>query len=783
MAPDIANKLKATLFRRRRRQSSVSTTEDFESMSPPTTPGVATSSRRPSFPFPREPSYQTLSLSQELMTEDAGIGIGGCGGSDDLSDAGDSAQTSNDADQQQQQQQQQQRPKQQKHHLWKGRRWSKQGLDVEKRHSVPEDGTVDQDLTPLASPDTPVSPTSEVPPAAALSPLKEDHDFDTKPTESEKEAKDEHSNDNGKGNDNSASNGNVVSSGNSISHGDGNDKDNGSEQQQQDINRPSPAATIDMDTASVSAASAASVLTTASVTSASTSAVLQQAIEAGEQPQASPPALDQQQLQRPHQLPALAGGRAEDQTPSRSLDGHEASRHQHQSSQNQNQAQLDGQGLSVINSDQGTSPQAGTPIAATTAAAGADAGADAARITAASAAADAPSTGTTSPGSDTSASTIVSAGPVSGHLQQQRQQQKQAQKRPRQPAPPFPPSALPTTSPPLSQALPAAAHLSFPVLATPTPLPSLDSITEDESQSHSQHSQHSQHPPSQSPLQRLPPSQSQSPPLQPPGSETQSQSPFQPRQEQLVPAESDQQQQRQESTAAGIPAAKHLASAAVSGRGSHAPSSPDAGHGPLNPNPASPLPPIDAQQLPFQSPVTSSTAPEPCSATAISATSVSTTAASASTPAEKSFSLITNTSARPSAPPRRPSRESTQTVTFDESVQQSPSARRRSISNKYKVLRNSDDTTSFAVPSAANAPRTPGTETPVAVIVTPSYLAPPRCFCQRASTSLASHRGGNYVIARRRLREQQHGRSCAQDLGHEAQSLCHARHHQSQRSR
>ncbi|KAM0519121.1 hypothetical protein ACHAPE_004118 [Trichoderma viride] len=698
MAPDIANKLKNTLFRRRRRQSSVSTTDDLESMSPPTTPGVATSSRRPSFPFPREPSFQSLSFSQELMTEDAGLGIGGCGGSDDLSDAGDSAQTSNDADQQQQQ-----RPKQQKHHhLWKGRRWSRQGfVDAEKRHSVPEDGTVDEDM-PLASPDIPVSPTSEVPPTVtALSPLQEDQDFDMKPVESEKEVKDEH------GDNNSASNENVMGSGYSISHGDSNDKDNGSEQQQRDLDRRSPAATTDMETASVSAASAASVLTTASVTSASTSAVLQQAIKAGEQPQALSPALDQQQLQRPHPLPALAGGRAEDQTPSRSLDGHEASRHQHQT-------QLDGPGLSVINSDQGTSSQAGTTIAAT-AAAGANAGADAARIAAASAAADAPSTGTTSPGSDASASTIVSAGPISGDLQLQRQQQKQAQKRPRQPAPPFPP-ALPTTSPPLSQALPGPAH-SISALAPPTPLPSLpslDSINEDESQSQS-HSQQSQ----------------QSPPLQSPGSETQSQSqsqsPFQPRQEQLVLAESEQQQQQQTalpSTAAGTPEAQHLASAAVSGRGSHAPSSPDAGHGPLNPNPASPLPPIDAQQLPFQSPVASSTAPEPPSAAAaISATSVSNPAASTS--AGKSSALITNASARPSAPHSQPSRDSNLVVTFDESVQQSPSARKRSISKQYKILSSRDDTTKFAVPSSANAPRTPGTETPIAVIVTPSYLTPP----------------------------------------------------------
>ncbi|KAL9488060.1 hypothetical protein ACSS6W_000337 [Trichoderma asperelloides] len=736
MAPDIANKLKATLFRRRRRESSASTTDGFDPISPPTTPGVVSSSRRPSFPFPREPSSQTLSLSLELMTGDAGIGIGGCGGSDDLSDAGDSAQTSNDADQQQQQQQ---RPRQQ-HHLWKRRRRSKQGIDLEKRHSVPEGGTVDEDLTPLASPDMPVSPTSQVvaPTAAvaALSPSKQTQDIAIRTIESDKEAKDEYSIDNGKGNDSSAGNGNVISSGNSISHGNSNDNDNdnGSELlQQQEIDRPSPAATTDMETASVSAASAASVLTTASATSASTSAALQQA-SAGEQPpQLSPPALDQRQLQRPRQLPASAGGRAEDQTPSRSLDGHEASRHQHQS---QSHAQLDGQGLSVINSDQGTA-QAGTAAAnsTSTAATGASAGADAgARITAASAAAaaDGPSTGTASPGSDTSASTIVSAGPVSGDLQQQRQQQKQAQKRPRQPAPPFPPSSLPTTPTPLSlsQPLSAPALVNFPALATPTSLPlpslpSLDSIDEDESQSPSQ---------SQPPLQQLPQSQSQSSPLQSPesDSQSQSQSPFQQqqKQEQLLLVESEQQPQQQQqqqqqeeevpssalptTAAAATPEAQHLAAAAVSGRGFHAPSSPDAGHGPLNLNLASPQPPIDAQQLSSQLPATSSTAPESSPAAAISATSVSTSAAS--TFAENSS--LPNASARPSAPPRRASRDSNQTVTFDDSVQHfTPPARRRSLSKKYKTFSYSNDT--------ANAPRTPGAETPVSVIVTPSYLAPP----------------------------------------------------------
>ncbi|KAL6874588.1 hypothetical protein HDV57DRAFT_236282 [Trichoderma longibrachiatum] len=54
MAPDIANKLKNTLFRRRRRESSASTlTDGPDSLSPPVTPGNGNSLRRPSFPFPR----------------------------------------------------------------------------------------------------------------------------------------------------------------------------------------------------------------------------------------------------------------------------------------------------------------------------------------------------------------------------------------------------------------------------------------------------------------------------------------------------------------------------------------------------------------------------------------------------------------------------------------------------------------------------------------------------------------------------------------------------------
>ncbi|UKZ74381.1 hypothetical protein TrVFT333_002048 [Trichoderma virens FT-333] len=155
MAPDIANKLKATLFRRRRRQSEVSIPGDeIDTLSPPTTPGII-SQRRPSFPFPREPSTQTLTLSLELMTGDGGVGIGGCGGGDDTSDAGDSALTNNEAEQQRTRQH------------W--RMWSKpkQGADAEKRSSVPDSAAFH------LSPVSPVSPTSQVPvaPTGATTPL------------------------------------------------------------------------------------------------------------------------------------------------------------------------------------------------------------------------------------------------------------------------------------------------------------------------------------------------------------------------------------------------------------------------------------------------------------------------------------------------------------------------------------------------------------------------------------------------------------------------------------
>ncbi|KAM0255585.1 hypothetical protein ACHAQJ_005587 [Trichoderma viride] len=664
MAPDIAHKLKATLFRRRRRQSSASTTDGLESLSPPTTPGISTSLRRPSFPFPREPSSQTLSLSLELMTGDAGIGIGGCGGGDDQSDAGDSAHTNNDADQQQQ------RPKHH-HQLWRKRPKPKQSIETGKRLSVPDAGTAHEDMAPLASPATPVSPTSllvapTTTEVAAPSLPKQAQDVVVGSIEKDKGHNDEYSNGNGNDNDN--------------------DHGNGSEQQQE-TDHNSLAATTDMEAASASAASATS---TASATSASTSAALQQRQALTGELQVPPPALDQRQLQRPHHLPASAGARVEGQSPRQSLDG---------------QSQLDGQGSSVINSDQGT-PKAtsttGTTTTAisTTAAASASPGAEA-RITSTG-------TGTSAGGSDDSSTVVISAGPISGNLQQQRQQQRQVQKRPRQPAPPFPLPSPPATSPPHSQTL-----FNFPPLAPPTPgpgiapsLPSLDSIDEDESQSPS-------HSPSQSQLhlvlqpQSQPQPQSQSQSL----SQSQSQTSF-------------QLQQQQQQAPSDLPAAAAATAAAATGRGFDAPSSPGAGHGPLNLNPASPLPAqlsspaAQVEQLPLQLPVKPSPAPAPPLTTVTSATPIS---------AEKS-SLVIHSPARPLAPPRRASRDPNQTVTFDESAAQqlSPSTK-RSSNNRHK--RNSSDKDIVSVasfsPTATNAVGTPGAETPVSVIVTSNYLAPP----------------------------------------------------------
>ncbi|RFU75520.1 response regulator receiver domain-containing [Trichoderma arundinaceum] len=602
MAPDIANKLKATLFRRRRRESSASTTDGLEP-SPPTTPGISTTLRRPSFPFPREPSSQTLTLSLELMTEDGGAGIGGCGGGDDHSDAGESAQTSNDADQQ--------RPKQH----WRRRRSRvKQDADAENPHSAPE-GVAHEDgykPAPLWSPVSPVSPAS---PGSPVSPTSQAAPTIAAATTLPKHAR-----------------GVVVSSTEKEKGADDIDDEQQQQQQQREADN-SPATDTD---AAVGGAVAASPI----------AAPQRQALTGELQVL---PALDQRQPQRPHELPASAGSRVQGQSPRRSLKSEEASGHQHQS-------QLDGQGLPVINSDQGTI--AGTATSAS------------ARIITATTATANTSTGTGTgtgggidggKGSSTSTSTSASSGavvavsagsiPGTGGDLQQKQQQRQAQKRPRQPAPPFPPSSLPSTSPPHSQA--PSALLAFPPLPPPTPgpgnvpsLPSLDSIDEDESQS-------------PSPLQ------------------TQAQSPF------------FQQQQ-----ASAFPAAEQFA---ATGRGLDAPSSPGAGHGPLNLNPASPPlpskpPPAEVEPLP----VKPSPALAPPSAASVSA--------------EKS-SIVANAPARPSAPPRRASRDPNQTVTFDDSPQRSSSTKKNNSGIEIATAR------SDAIVSR-------GTETLVAV-ASSTLLAPP----------------------------------------------------------
>ncbi|KAL7789088.1 hypothetical protein V8C37DRAFT_387237 [Trichoderma ceciliae] len=572
MAPDIANKIKATLFRRRRRQSSASTTNSLESPSPPTTPGISTSLRRPSFPFPREPSSQTLSLSLELMPCDGGVGIGGCGGGDDQSDAGESAQTANDADQQ--------RPRQH----WRKRQKPKQSAAAEKRSSFPG-GTAHEDPSLLLSPVSPISPTSQVAPTIAAVPSlpKLAQDMATGSIEKEKEKEKEKE----RGAD-----------------GDGDDDDDDNDNEQQHEANISPAAD------SMEAAAAAA----------------QRQALTGEL-QVSP-ALDQQHL-----------------------DSEETSIHQHQS-------QLDGQGLSVITSDQGTIAGTSTCTAATTSAC--------ARITATTGGTSTSTgggrDGGSGSGSDGGASTsstssgavVVSAGPIpgSGDLQQ-KQQQRQVQKRPRQPAPPFPPSSLPSTSPPHSQT--PSALLTFPLLPPATPglgvvpslpsLPSLDSIDEDGSQS---------------------PSQSQS------------QSSF-------------QQQQHQQQVAA-------------IGRGLEAPSSPGAGHGPLNLNPASSLP-LPAKLTTAEVELLPTLAPT--SAASISA---------------EDSSAIAQTPTRPSAPSRRASRDPNQTVTVDDSDQQTPTAKGKNSNS------NSD----------SNDIGTPGTETPVAIAASNLLAPPPPTPPPSSSTVLAA---------------------------------------------
>lgn len=545
MAPDIANKLKATLFRRRRRQSEVSVQGDEgDSSSPPTTPGI--SQRRPSFPFPREPSSQTLTLSLELMTEDGEVGIGGCGGGDDNSEAGDSALTSNDAEQQRTRQH------------WRMWQKPKQAADAEKRRSVPDSAAFH------LSPVSPVSPTSQIPVA---------------PTEATTPQLSKHAQ------------GYFDSIGEEKGVNDDQDYD---QHQHQGVDTEAAAAAT-FDPASDPASPAAM-------------SNLQHQALTGELMVQALPALDQRQPQRPHQLPASAGTRVQGQSPRRSLNSEEASRYE------TDQSQLDGQGMAVINSDQGT-------IAGTT-----DAASASPRITAA----DAGGTGTTSTG--TGGAVVSAGGPIpGGDLQQnQKQQQRQVQKRPRQPAPPF---SLP--SPPLPT---PSALLTFPPLAPPTPgpsilpsipsLPSLDSIDEDESQS---------------------PSPSQS---QPRSSYAQSSS-----------------QSQQQAPSASPAAAEHVA---ATGRGIDAPPTPGAGHGPLNltsasllpinPPPASPLARVEAAaeiEAEAGLPLTKS-----------SPTSVLSSAA----PNSDNSSAAARTSTRPPAPPRRASRDPNQTVTFDESADKSASA-------------------------------------------------------------------------------------------------------------
>ncbi|UKZ47823.1 hypothetical protein TrVGV298_002055 [Trichoderma virens] len=552
MGPDIANKLKATLFRRRRRQSEVSIPGDeIDTLSPPTTPGII-SQRRPSFPFPREPSTQTLTLSLELMTGDGGVGIGGCGGGDDTSDAGDSALTNNEAEQQRTRQH------------W--RMWSKpkQGADAEKRSSVPDSAAFH------LSPVSPVSPTSQVPvaPTGATTPLLSKYAqgyFDS---------------------------------------GIGSEKGAGDDEQHQ---RPLQG----VETNPTTDAEAATTVDSASdpASPAAISNLQHQALAAELLVQALP-ALDQRQPQRPHQLPASAGARVQGQSPRRSLNSEEASRHE------TDQSQLDGQGLAVINSDQGIAT-AGTT----------DAASASPRITAA----DAGGTGTCTTSTGTGGA-VFSAGPIpGGDLQQnQKQQQRQVQKRLRQQTPPFSLPSPPLQTPP--------ALLTFPPLAPQTPgtgvlpsipsLPSLDSIDEDESQSPS-------------------PSQSQSRSTYP-------------------------QSSYEHQASASPAAAEHVA---ATGRGIDAPPTPGAGHGPLNltsPSPLStkppPAPPLARVEAGAE---VEAEAGLPLTTKSSSPASVPSSATPTST---STSSAAVHTSTRPPAPPRRASRDPNQTVTFDESAEKSLSA-------------------------------------------------------------------------------------------------------------
>ncbi|KAL6690713.1 hypothetical protein J3F84DRAFT_388701 [Trichoderma pleuroticola] len=606
MAPDIANKLKATLFRRRRRQSEVSVLGDEgDSSSPPTTPGII-GHRRPSFPFPR---------------------IGGCGGGDDHSDAGDSALTSNDAEQQRTRQH------------WRMWQKPKQAADAEKRRSVPDSAAF-----PL-SPVSPVSPTSQLPvaPTEAITPLLSKHGqgyFD------------------------------------SIGEEKGADDDDEQSGQQQHHG-------VDTETAAA-AATFDSALDPASPAAISN---LQRQASTGELMVQALPALDQRQPQRPHQLPASAGTRVQGQSPRRSLNSEEASRYE------TDQSQVDGQGMAVLKSDQGT-------IAGTT-----DAASASPRITAA---ADAGGTGTTSTG--TGGAVVSAGGPIpGGDLQQnQKQQQRQVQKRPRQPAPPFSLPSPPLPAPP--------ALLTFPPLAPPTPgpsilpsipsLPSLDSIDEDESQS---------------------PSPSPSPSQLPPRS--------------TCPPHSPSQQQAQQAPSASPAAAEHVA---ATGRGLDAPPTPGAGHGPLNLTSASPLPtkpppasPLAQVEAAAEAQVEAAGLPLTKSSPASLLSSV------APNSSQEPSSAAARTATRPPAPPRRASREPNQTVTFDESADKSASADSNSSSRDALIATASS--TAYANTTAIG---TPGAEAPPAVSAASSKNlgpAPPSSSTIPSAPSIIAHRHDDLI--------------------------------------
>ncbi|KAH0497463.1 hypothetical protein TgHK011_004764 [Trichoderma gracile] len=583
MAPDIANKLKNTLFRRRRRESSASTLEGPESSSPPVTPGNGTSLRRPSFPFPR---------------------IGGCGsaGGDEHSDAGESAMTGNDAEQ---------RSTRQHWRMWQR---SKQGADAEKRSSLP-DSVVSNHLSPVS----PISPTCPAP-AAPAEPVAAPQ----LPIEAQ------------------AMEVGGVDTANGVHDGhepkdsdDGDDKDSEQHQDHHEDVDISPQAHPDVEAAAAAAATDSSTLP----------GELQALLQASQ-------ALDQRQAQRPTTPGALVQG----QSPPRSPMGQDASLEREP---DQSQLEEPGQSASITN-DQGA-------IVGTDAATSASPGA---RIAGAAAAAGGTGTSNTA-GTSTSASTstgvggggggavAASAGPIpGGDLQQkQRQQQRQVQKRPRQTAPPF---SLP--SPPL----PTPSLLTFPPLAPPTPGPSivqsvssqppLDSIDEDESQSPSPESH--PHPQPRSSYQQQ--SQSHAHPHSHPHPHPQQQL-------QLQQQQHHHHHHHQQAPSALPAPAEHVV--ATAGRGIDAPPTPGAGHGPLSLTsassalPASPaITPAEAEagQLPTK-PLPNSVPPR--------ASSIS---------AENPVAATSSTSTRPSAPPRRASREPNQTVTFDESADKPSSAKNSS---------------------------------------------------------------------------------------------------------